>query len=93
MKDITCVTIDELLRHHALVEEDGKMNPLLKNEVESLMLLERLRVACAGAGFKGKWITRLLPFGIKVYGKYNEIEFIAVPGAYEFIEPSFYASL
>jgi hypothetical protein len=96
MKGITCITIDELLRNHALAEEDGKMNPLLKNEVESMRLLERLRVACAGAGIKGRvyrWITRLIPFGIKVYGKYNEIEFIAVPGAYEFIEPSLYASL
>lgn len=88
-----CITKENILRRHALLEPDGEMNPLIKNHFESVKLVEKLRLACGSQGLRGKiyrLVVELLPLGIKLYGKYNEIEIIAVPGVFEFVEPSLY---
>ena len=85
-----CPTLSQFIQRHAHTEVDGKINPLVKNHIRSYKLLKKLRLACSGAGITGKLyrvITQLLPFGMKVYGKYNELGLIAIPGAFEFDEP------
>jgi len=88
-----CITTDQFVQRHSAVEQGKKINPLVENHLNSIKLLRRLRLACSGKGLQGRLyllVVKLLPMGVKLYGKYNEIEVIAVPGAYEFVEPSLY---
>ena len=67
------------------------MNPLVENQLVSVYLLEKLRLACNGTGIKGKLcrlVAWLCPIVIKLYGKYNEFELIAVRALFELQEPS-----
>ena len=62
----------------------------IEKSYRKLQALEKLRLACRGVRIRGKLcrlITQLFPFGMKVYGKFNEIGLIAVPGVFEFDEP------
>lgn len=57
----------------------------------SIDFLEKLRLACNGDGIKGKMyrlVAQLCPLAIKLYGKYNEFEFIAIPALFELQMPS-----
>jgi len=57
----------------------------------SLNFLEKLRLACNGNGIKGilySLVVGLCPLGIKLYGKYNELELIAIPALFEIQTPS-----
>jgi len=75
------------------MEVDGQINPLVENQIKSFKQLQQLQMACGRKGIKGKLyylIAQLLPFGIKVYGKYNQLEILPVPGVYEYVEPSLY---
>jgi hypothetical protein len=88
-----CITTDQFVQRHSAVEQGKKINPLVENHLKSIKLLRRLRLACSGKGLQGRLyllVVKLLPLGVKLYGKYNEIEVIAVPGVYEFVEPSLY---
>jgi hypothetical protein len=87
-----CLTKADFIQRHA-AERDGKINPLVKNHLISFNLVEKLRLACIGKGVKGKGyrlVVQLLPLGMKLYGKYNELEIIPIPGLFEFVEPSLY---
>ena len=69
------------------------MNPLVKNHIVSIKFVEKIKLACIGEGVGGKFyrlVSWLLPLGITVYGKFNEIEIVAVPGIFQFAEPMLY---
>lgn len=88
-----CVTKEEFVQRHAAVEEDGNINPLVKNQIISFKFLEKVKLACTGKGLEGKFyriVAQVLPLGMKLYGKYNEIGIIPVTGAFEFVEPTLY---
>ena len=81
------------MQRHSAVEESRNMNRPLKNHLSSIKMLRKLRSACSGKGLDGRFylfVVKLLPLGMKLYGKYNEMEIIAVPGVFEFVEPSLY---
>ena len=88
-----CVNTEQFVQRHSAVEEGWEINPLTNNYLRSIKLLRKLRSACGGKGFEGKFyrlIVNLLPLGMKLYGKYNEIEIITIPGVFEFGGPSLY---
>ena len=90
---VSCSTRHEFLVYHS----DGATLTLpAKNHIESMKLVERVLLACKGVGFKGRMyhlISRVLPLGIRVYGKYNEIGLIAVPPIFEYVEPCLFDGL
>ena len=87
------MTKDHFERNHSALEKDGKINPIVKSQLLGILLCEKVKLACSGNGLGGKFyrvIAKLLPLGVKLYGAYNEIELIAVPGIFQFAEPVLY---
>jgi hypothetical protein len=87
------VTREQFERNHSAPEKDGKINPIVRNQLLGILLCDRVKLACSGKGLSGRFyqlIAKLLPLGVKLYGTYNEIELIAVPGIFQFAEPILY---
>jgi hypothetical protein len=84
-----CTSIEQFSSRHVL--ENGEINPLVKNHIVSMKGLQKLKEACSGTGVKGRFwlcVGRLIPFGMKVYGKCNRVEFLAIPPIFQFVEPT-----
>ena len=81
------------MSRHSTVETHREINPLAQNHLKTIEMVDKLRLASSGTGITGRMyglIVRLLPLGIKLYGKYNRTEIISIPGVFEFGEPSLY---
>jgi hypothetical protein len=75
------------------MEENGKINPLIHNQLWSMMVTENLNKACIGKGLVGglyRFAAQLLPLVIKIYGKYNQLGIIALPPLFQKDGPNLY---
>jgi hypothetical protein len=88
-----CLTRKEFIQRHTAMEDDGKVNPLMQNQLWSIIVMEKLSTACIGEGFVGRLyrlVAQLIPLGIKIYGKYNELGIIALPPLFQKAGPNLY---